>query len=342
MALRSLQVLVWAALVLSVNAIGPISRETVAANSLLTAKDVDDEACWIIVHGGMNCPGMSTLTMCENNLVEAIQIQTEMAANNPLNPSDLDMHHPCRWIHRKFSAGGSEDWVEFGRLDTLKNCYPKCFALWRATQRGCTCQNIKETPIKVTLDQEFVEKALATRHNLVLLQGEQTRGRFIDHMQNLREENSRFLQVFRLLNNYFGSKLQDPTQIDLPVARFLQILYQVEEDARWIEQGLRAVEEKFQDLDKHARVARSVFTKFFDGFDFRMDLGDVDYKDERDVVWDNDQWMLRVAEENVNGLPTPHTFETAGRERSGANYFPTNQDPFKENSAPPIPNNPKP
>jgi len=59
----------------------------------------------------------------------------------------------------------------------LQKCVRKCWAVWRSIVRGltagsnkmCDCDKLKDIPINIGLDEEFVEKAMAARHNMNVL-----------------------------------------------------------------------------------------------------------------------------------------------------------------------------
>jgi len=215
--------------------------------------------------------------------------------------------------------------------ETLHYCLRKCWAVWRTMVRGskpleagatdweaCGCTNLAEVEVKGKIDEEFIENFNGVRHNMLILQGEQARGRFVDHKMNLAEELKRFKDTADLFMAYAKEKKIDAdSQIKVTLTEFEGINTTGKNILGILDKAL----EGYQVLDFQIRETKALMNLFFDSWDFRVERGEPDDFDLWTVIWDNqaNTWDIRVKREAVNGLPVYHTFETAGRLSSGAN-----------------------
>lgn len=228
--------------------------------------------------------------------------------------------------------------IELKEEGTMHYCLRKCWAVWRTMVRGqlpleatnpvyesCPCDDIVDVKLKGNIDEEFIENLNGVRHNMIILQGEQARGRFVDHKMNLDEEIKRFTDTAALFRAYVvnsatpnnGPNMQE----DGPVKVFLEEIKKITTVGGTIIADLDNALKKYAELDFQIRETRALMNLFFDSWDFRIERGEPDDFDLWTVIWDNqaDVWDLRVKKEAVNGLPVYHTFETSGRLNSGAN-----------------------
>jgi len=211
---------------------------------------------------------------------------------------------------------------------TMHYCLRKCWAVWRTMVRGktplvaneptwtqCACADLQEVDFAGKIDEEFIENLNGVRHNMVILQGEQARGRFVDHKMNLAEELKRFTDTAALFRAY-SSSVTDPN-----LTVFNKELTEITTKGKAIITTLDTALTEYAALDFQIRETRALMNLFFDSWDFRIERGEPDDFDLWTVIWDNqaDVWDLRVKREAVNGLPVYHTFETSGRLNSGMN-----------------------